>query len=278
MTAPALPRHQVLQPRLPENASVKLIGLGGVGQIVARYVALFLASLGGEVRLVFIDGDAFEPSNASRMFFGACGNKAVVTRQELLPRFAESTLALIAIEEYLTPGNISRLIQDGDLVLLTVDNHATRKLVNDHCSHLRDVCLISGGNDGVGRDRNGSSRRGTYGNVQVYLRRDGRDAAPPLTRHHPEIQSPADRLPTDQSCTDLVASVPQILFSNLAVAGALLNALWLHLCGALHYSELSFDIADGLMRPVTLLGSGVTSVAAGQTIIARQRTFATNRG
>ena len=253
MTTPALSHNQILQPKLPENASVKLIGLGGVGHIVARYSALFLASLGSEVRLVLIDGDAFEPSNASRMFFGASGNKAVVTRDELQPRFSESGLALIAIEEFLTPDNITRLIQEGDLVLLTVDNHATRKLVNDRCAQLRDVCLISGGNDGVGKDGSSATRRGTYGNVQFYLRRDGQDATPPLTRHHPEIQSPADRLPTDQSCTDLVASVPQILFTNLAVASALLNTLWLHLCGALHYGELSFDIADGLMRPMTRL-------------------------
>src|SRR5882672_10516198 len=100
-----LPRHQKLRPNLPENASVKLIGLGGVGSIVARYASLFLASLGREVRFVCIDGDAFEPSNASRMFFGACGNKATVTREELLPRFTESNLSVIAIEDYLTPEN-----------------------------------------------------------------------------------------------------------------------------------------------------------------------------
>jgi hypothetical protein len=255
MTAPALPRNQVLQPRLPDNASVKLIGLGGVGSIVARYGALFLASLGSEVRLVLIDGDTFEPSNATRMFFGAWGNKAVVTRDELLPRFTQSNLALLAIEEFITPDNVGRLIQEGDLVLLTVDNHATRKLVNDHCARLRDMCLISGGNDGVGKDSTGAVRRGTYGNVQIYLRREGQDVTPPLTRHHPEIQKPADHLPTDQSCTELIASVPQILFANLAVASAILNTLWLHLCGALHYGELAFDIAEGLMRPVTGLGA-----------------------
>ena len=73
---------------------------------------------------------------------------------------------------------------------------------------------------------------------------------PSLTRCHPEIQTPSDSLPTEQSCTELLASTPQILFANLAVASALLNTLWLHLCGALHYSEICFDIADGLMQPV----------------------------
>ena len=249
MNSPALPRNRVLQPRLPDNSTVKLIGLGGVGQIVARYVALFLASLGVEVRLVLLDGDSFEPSNVTRMLFSACGNKAAVTRDELLPRFSESGLSLIAIEDYLTPDNISRLILEGDLVLLTVDNHATRKLVNDHCAHLRDVCLISGGNDAAGKDAGSAERRGTYGNVQVYLRSHGQDVTPPLTRHHPEILTPADHLPTDQHCTDLITSVTKILFTNLAVASNILNTLWLYLCGGLHYGELAFDIADGLMRP-----------------------------
>lgn len=258
-----------LTPTLPPESSVKLIGAGGVGCIVARYGSLFLASLGGETRLVLIDGDDFEPSNGTRMFFGSFGKKAAVVREELLPRFQDSLLSLEAIEEFVTPDNVNRLIREDDLVLLTVDNHATRKLVNDHCSMLRNVCLISGGNDGVGKDSSGAVRRGTYGNVQAYVRQDGQEITPPLTHHHPEIAKPTDQLPTERSCTELVTTVPQILFANLAVASVMLNTLWLHLCGALHYSELAFDIADGLMRPVTplpsLVGAGTTGRATAST-------------
>ncbi len=153
-----------------------------------------------------VDGDSFEPSNATRMLFGRCGNKASVIREELMPRFRDSNLTLIAIEEYVTPRNLNSLVQSGDIVLLTVDNHATRKLVNDHCTALSDVCLISGGNDGFGNDSSGIPRRGTYGNVQVCRRQNGRELAPPLTHLHPEIQHPADRLPSEQSCTDLMTA------------------------------------------------------------------------
>jgi hypothetical protein len=231
---------------------VKVIGLGGVGGIVACYGAMFLASLGRGVRLVLIDGDAFEHSNATRMYFSSHGNKAAVTRDDLLDRFVDSPLTLVAVEEFVTPDNIDRLIRSGDIVILAVDNHATRKLVSDHCGRLEEVCLLSGGNDGVGPDGAGRVLRGTYGNVQVYLRRGGEDASPSLTRYHPEIREPADKLPTDVSCTELVASVPQVLFTNLLTASAILNTLWLYLCGALHYSELSFDMADALMRPASL--------------------------
>jgi hypothetical protein len=85
--------------------------------------------------------------------------------------------------------------------------------------------------------------------VQIFLRRAGVDVTPPLTRHHPEIADPADHHPAEKNCTELVASVPQILFTNMMVATCILDTFWLHLCGALHYGELAFDIAEGLMRP-----------------------------
>jgi molybdopterin/thiamine biosynthesis adenylyltransferase len=242
-----------LRPSLAENTSVKLIGLGGVGSIVARYLAIFLGSLDQTLRLVLVDGDSFESSNATRMFFSDYGNKASTVRKELLSRFRDSALSLVDIQEYVTPGNIDRLLRNGDIILLTVDNHATRKLVSDFCGkHLEEVCLISGGNDGVGPDASGRETRGTYGNCQIYIRRGGRDISPSLTQYHPEISRPADSKPSDENCTELVKKVPQLLFANLAAASAILNAFWLYCCTALHYSELSFDIADGLMRPMPL--------------------------
>jgi hypothetical protein len=239
-----------LEPVIAAGTSIKIIGLGGVGGIVARYLAMFLASLQVELRLVLVDGDAFEPTNASRMFFGECGNKALVTRRDLEERFAESCLAIVAVEEYVTPDNVGRLVHDGDIVMMAVDNHATRKLVNDHCAGLEDVCLISGGNDGVEDEDDGPARRGTFGNVQVYHRRAGVDESPALTARHPEIAHPADKSPADLSCTELVASVPQILFANLAVASCMLNSFLLHCSESLAYSEVVFDIAEGRMRPV----------------------------
>lgn len=236
-----------LKPEIPDDATFKIIGLGGVGGPIARGLAIFLAASNKPTRLVLIDGDSFEPSNATRMIFGDCGNKAEVIRKELLPRFNSSSMELSSVEEFVTPENIDRLIREQDVVLLAVDNHATRKLVSDHCGRLKNVCLISGGNDGV---ENG--KRGTFGNVQVYLRKDGTDATFSLTAMHPEIDNPKDKNPADQSCTDLIKSVPQILFTNLTVASSMLNTLFLELAGKRQYEELVFDIAEGLMRPVKL--------------------------
>ena len=61
---------QQLSPVLAcDGLTVRLIGLGGIGGIVARYTSIFLASLRCESNLLLIDGDEFEPKNASRMLF-----------------------------------------------------------------------------------------------------------------------------------------------------------------------------------------------------------------
>lgn len=248
-----LAKDKLLKPSLKDGTSIKVIGLGGVGSIVARYLSVFLAAQQIDLRLVLIDGDEFESSNASRMLFGSHGNKASVISDELFPYLEDSHLALDSIEEYITPENLPQYIHNGDIIFLTVDNHATRKLINDYCStQLADFCIVSGGNDGVESLPNGNVRRGTFGNAQIFVRRDEKDLTPNLVRFHPEIANPGDKLPTDQNCTELVASVPQILFANLAVASAILNTFFLHVCGSTHYSEVSFDIAEGLMRPVPL--------------------------
>jgi hypothetical protein len=76
----------------------------------------------------------------------------------------------------------------------------------------------------------------------------------PLTTFHDEIDHPGDQLPSEASCTDLLESVPQLLFANLMTASAICSTLWLYLCERLHYSEVVFDIADARMRPLAIPG------------------------
>jgi hypothetical protein len=251
VSAPRRPSRS-LAPDLERLGVVKIVGLGGVGGIVARYLATWLGAQRHPARLVLIDGDAFEARNAERMLFSRGGNKAAVVRDDLLEQLPESELLLSAVEEYVSAVNLPRLVQSGDVVLLAVDNHATRKLVADHCTRLDDVCLISGGNDGVGADAAGQPLRGTFGNVQIQVRRAGRDVSPRLDAFHPEIASPRDAHPGELSCTQALVAVPQLLFTNLATASAMLSTLYLHACDALHYPELCFDIAEGVMRLVPL--------------------------
>lgn len=245
--------HSSLTTSIEDFGAIKLIGLGGVGGIVARFLLMYLAANRRPARVVLIDGDAFETRNAERMSFTQLGNKAAVVRDDLHALVDGSMVTLSTVEAFIEPDNIERLLHDGDLVLLAVDNHATRQLVGDYCrERLDDVCLISGGNDGVGDDSSGVTLRGSYGNVQIYRREHGRDLSPHLGAYHPEIAAPSDQLPTQLSCSEALFSTPQILFANLATASAMLNTFLLHVCESLDYQEVCFDIAEGMMRPLQL--------------------------
>jgi hypothetical protein len=250
----SIARNEPLVANLVDGQSIKLIGVGGTGGIVARYGCVFLMHLAEKLkrsaRFVIIDGDQFESKNRSRMTHTE-GSKAAVVCDELLDFAADSRLTIAAVEQYVTPENIAQLLHNGDIILLAVDNHATRKLVNDFCAkHLKQFCLISGGNDGIGDQPDGRRLRGSRGNCQIFAR--GQRNSPSLTQFHPEIADPSDQLPTDLNCTQILASQPQNLLANLAAASAILNALWIYLCDQLHYSEVAFDIADAVMRPIPL--------------------------
>lgn len=230
-----------LEPKIKDGQRITIIGLGGVGEKVARNAALFLAASNVPVTLTLVDGDNFEPSNATRMSFKDFGNKAEVVANELLPGFVanDTKLKVETIPEYVMPSNLGKIIHDGDIVMLCLDNHASRKLVSDWCSVMENVTVISGGCDGVT-----DTERGTYGNVQVYIRKDGQDVTEPLTLYHPEIQNPRDKPPNELSCTEKMVKTPQLLLSNIGVMYHMLSALVLHLSVSLHWSELAFDWAD----------------------------------
>jgi hypothetical protein len=230
---------------LADDSRLKVIGLGGIGCVVLQYLTVFLKSLDRPLRLVLIDGDRFEAANTRRMVFQQVGNKAEVKAAEAAAWLGPCEVAVVAVPQFVTVDNVAQLIRAGDHVFLCVDNHPTRKLVSDHCATLADVALFSGGNEGVEPPR----ERGTYGNVQVHVRQGGRDLTAPLTRYHPEIARPKGKMPTDPNCAELALSTPQILFTNLAVASAMLSAFFAYSCGQLGYQEVKLDILDARMLP-----------------------------
>lgn len=227
---------------------VSVIGLGGIGSILATYLTMFLAALrDSTVRMLLIDGDAFEERNRERMDVPELGNKATAWCRVLLGKFGRPRLSIRPVDSFVRTDNVEQIISERDVCFACVDNHATRKLVSDRCQMLSDIVLISGGNDGVE-----GGQRGTYGNVQVFRRRGGVEMSPPLTRFHPEIREPSDKVP-EVSCADLAATTaPQILFANLAAASAMLNALYRILRVDQKdpmYAEACFDILEAKMVP-----------------------------
>jgi hypothetical protein len=251
--------HSQLDTSVVTRGRVVFIGLGGIGMPAARTAATFLAGLQGaapdqETNILLCDGDNFGQSNVYRMDVPKFSNKAEAIGLDILERYCDVPGFTVRWRpEYVTPENISQIIQAGDCVLLAVDNHKTRKLVSDHCETLSDVVLISGGNDGVDEETSG-----TYGNVQVHLREDGYDLTAPLTHFHPDIANPTDKAPHELDCNELVAAgVPQIAMANMAVASAMLNTLMRLLKPPPNermYDELCLDITEGVCQPQWLSG------------------------
>lgn len=218
-------------------ARIVIIGLGGIGTHLAPVLARYVWRRYPEARMVFIDGDEFEPKNQDRQEFEAYGNKAEVTAERLV-----RSLPGLSIEvkpHFVTEDNAFVYIPEKSYVFSCVDNHATRKLLSDHLGTLRNAVLISGGNDFHD------------GNVQVYVRQNGKDVTPPLTYLHEEIERPTDRNPAEMSCEERAASgTPQLAFANMTAAANMTNAFYMVTEGKIAYSELYFDIETGQQRPI----------------------------
>jgi molybdopterin/thiamine biosynthesis adenylyltransferase len=212
--------------------NIKIIGLGGVGSILAERLCRFVnytRDLNANITLV--DGDEYEQKNYERQEFSTFGNKAEVKASDLDIQFPD-----IQIDTYPAFVNVvttSDVIREGDIVFLCVDNHKTRNIVNNYCKQLSDVTLISGGNELVD------------GNVQVYIRANGKDMTPDIASYHPEIANPEDQLPEEMSCEELSNSEPQLYFTNLGVATIMCWSFYNAVVKKnIQASEIYFDITS----------------------------------
>lgn len=153
---------------------LKLIGVGGIGTNLLSFLPRYLAYQQKEgVELTLVDGKVFLANNIARQSFLSQGNKAEVKAKELRKEFP--SLTVLAVPEYVTVKNIRWLVENNDVVLLAVDNNATRLLVSRRCQRLANIMLISGGNDLE------------TGSVQVYIRRNRKNLTNSIEKIHPEM-------------------------------------------------------------------------------------------
>jgi len=219
---------------MPER--IVLVGLGGIGSQLLPSLVRYLA-IRPEPRplLVLVDGDAYEPGNRTRQVFpeSAIG----VNKAEALAEVYRG-LTVQAVADYLTDANVATIIRDGDLVLLAVDNHWSRFLVDRHLAGLQEVTLISGGNDE------------TDGNVQLVRRREGQFVDGSLAEIHVEIGRATEaEFAARNGCERQAEERPQLVVTNLMVASAMLNCLWAVLeRGSVSYSEVYLDVIANAMR------------------------------
>ena len=209
---------------------IKIIGLGGVGSILIERLCRFL-NYGEQlnVDITLVDGDHYEEKNYERQEFSTLGNKAEVKAIDLELQFP--TLAFDVFPTFINESTVSDVIKEGDIIFLCVDNHKTRMIVNNYSKQLKDLTLISGGNEL------------TDGNVQIYIRADSKDVTPDLCAYHPEIANPDDKLPDEMSCEELSHSEPELYFTNLGVATLMCWSFYNAIVrNNLEASEVYFDI------------------------------------
>ncbi len=124
-----------------KEASVLIVGCGGLGSPVAMYLAA-----AGVGTIAVLDKDVVELSNLQRQIMHSMDRlgvpKAMSARMTL-----ESMNPEIQIREYireLVPENVQEFIRDFDVVINGVDNFETRFLLNDAC-YLEKKPLIEAG-------------------------------------------------------------------------------------------------------------------------------------
>lgn len=215
---------------MTQSIDIAVIGLGGVGSILAERLCRFLNfSQDYESSILLVDGDDYEPKNYERQEFSGIGNKAETKAHELASRF--SNIEFDVCDAYINADNVQDVITEGTVVFICVDNHKSRMIINNYCSTLKDVTVISGGNEL------------TDGNAQLYVRKGGIDLTPDLCAYHPEIANPEDKLPDEMSCEELSQSEPQLYFTNLGVATLMCWLFYNSVVKNQHdRSEVYFDI------------------------------------
>lgn len=213
-----------------------IIGCGGIGSHLIPQILRYAKSSPGQV--VLVDGDHVSLSNLDRQDFeesdiGACKSLALHGRYKAL-------YDIDFVDEYVGVDNVAEIIEDGDVVLLCVDNHVCRKVVSQHCESLENITFISGGNEL------------TDGNVICYLKRGGTEIGPRFGVRHPEILTTEDGDRSTMSCEEIEAlpGGEQIIATNVMVASWMLTFLHHVSTNSHKYFEVYFDLPTMAARGI----------------------------
>ena len=110
------------------EATVTLVGVGGLGSAAASYLAA--AGIG---RLRLVDGDQVELSNLTRQVLYGEPDLGTPKIERALRRLAALNpgVELVGVSEMLDAGNAPALVADADVVVDCLDSFAARFLLNE---------------------------------------------------------------------------------------------------------------------------------------------------
>lgn len=112
------------------EVSILIIGLGGLGNVAATYLAT-----SGVGSLMLVDGDQLESSNLPRQVLydeSQIGrNKAAAAKSQILKKNSAATIR--TLEQKLSGDALSAEVIKADIVLDCTDNFTTRQAINRAC-------------------------------------------------------------------------------------------------------------------------------------------------
>lgn len=221
---------------------IVVIGCGGIGYYLVEPLVRFLEHSGSDpdngVDVYLVDPDVIEEKNATRQFGPKTvgKNKAAALAGLVMDRVDPKRVTLHPVGSAFSPRTVAGFRKwfwkDGITVLVCVDNHPTRLLVQEEASKLNSVTVITGGNDV------------TDGQVQIYVKRNGRELFPRIDHVHPEMKDAPGRFPDQISCTEMVQETPQILWTNMAIALAMGCAFMARMNGSIDYGDVNEILID----------------------------------
>lgn len=128
-----LPEIGIEGQRRLRQASVLIVGLGGLGCPAAMYLAG-----AGTGRIGLCDADTVSLSNLQRQTLYSTADTGIAKTEAAYRRLSalDPGIRFDLHPQGLTPANAEAVIQDYDIVVDCCDNHATRYLIDDTCKRL----------------------------------------------------------------------------------------------------------------------------------------------
>lgn len=243
---------------LKNKLNIHLIGAGGTGGYALEYLTRLLA--GGKHTIHVYDGDRVEAKNLKRQNFSIAEldmNKA----EALTARLSKSVHMapeLIPHTQYITDkaefiADVMMSLDESDetlMVVLAVDNVATRRLMNDIVMNdmsdigIPVVMLDSGNDDQGGQVVFYTNQPVSY---QSPLEKATVGTLPTMLQIFPEIDKIEDVNPgLEMDCADNAEAVPQAMMANVRNGELLANIIIQVLSkGKISYNLWRSDILTG---------------------------------
>lgn len=133
--------RQILLPEIGEQgqqmigqASVLIVGVGGLGTLVAQYLAM-----AGVGKIGLLDFDRVSESNLNRQVLYTEKDLGVVKVEAAKMRLTEinASLNYLTFNEILSTDNVKDIFSKFDLIIDGTDNIITKYIINDACDALK---------------------------------------------------------------------------------------------------------------------------------------------